>query len=104
MAKASMETSMETSMEAAMEVWPEKERPGADEEWIRAVIWIAVIRVAVKRVDAPVGLLGIAAWLPVAVARGRHLDDVALTRHALGIGDVVLPLRSSGDGARVGRA
>ena len=74
--------------EAAMECGAEqKERPGADE----AAIWVrAVIRIA--------------ASIGVVVARGRRLDDVALTRHALAIGDVELRLRSSGDGAGIARA
>jgi hypothetical protein len=72
--------------EAAMECGAEqKERPGADE----AAIWVrAVIRIA--------------ASIGVVVARGRRLDDIALTRHALAV--VELRLRSSGDGAGIARA
>src|ERR1700722_6448680 len=108
MAKASVvEASMTKAamVEAAMEMRPEKERPGANEERRRAVIrigaGISVIRVTAR---IGVGVIGIVAGIAVAVARRRRLDDVALARHALGIGDVVLPLRSSGDGARVARA
>src|SRR5271168_768663 len=81
-------------MPSPVPVRPPKERPDADDAaiWVRAVI----------RIPVPIG---------VVIGRGRRrdsgcrvLDDVALARHALGIGDVVLRLCSSGDGARVARA